>query len=44
MPEAEDLILTSETGDDDLLLEWCNHWIELRTWGWLSEVFHRGRD
>jgi hypothetical protein len=42
MPEAEDLIVTSKTADDGLLLEWCDDWIELRTWGWLSEVLNRG--
>jgi hypothetical protein len=32
----------SESADDELFLERCNHWIELRTWGWLCEVLHRG--
>jgi hypothetical protein len=38
LPGAEDLILTSTAAEDGLMLEWCDHWIELRMWGWLGDL------
>ena len=40
MPVDEDLIVVSAEAEDGLFLEWNDHWIELRTWGWLHDQLH----
>jgi hypothetical protein len=40
MPEDEDLRLVSDDAEHGLLLEWNDHWVELRTWGWVHEALY----